>query len=115
MTKVGGYKVQTGTLEVYYKSSTGKNCIMAKCQASTGWCWEKPMYRVVAVRESKPGPQTTWEGWDGGMYTSYAGPVVTNGSTAGKCIDIYAGFTESASDSNPTKYGRFYAENLHCE
>jgi hypothetical protein len=108
MTKGDGTKLRTGTLEVYYKSSTGKKCAMAKC--SSGWCWN--MYRVVAIKD---GNNTAgWEGWDGGMYTSYAGPVVTSSSTRGRCIDVYAAFTQRAGDPDPEAFGVANLNNKYC-
>jgi len=86
MYKSGAVYARTGTLGVYYNSSTGKNCAQATC--SSGWCFT--MYRTVAI---KPHGKSTWDSIDSGNYTSYAGGVTTTYSAAGKCIDVYARFS----------------------
>lgn len=65
-----------GTLELYYSSSSGKNCAIARDRTpSSGF---KAVYLSLA---NKP-----WADVDSGTFTYYAGPVYV--SAAGKCIDV---------------------------
>jgi hypothetical protein len=89
---------RTGTLGVYYKSSTGKNCAQATC--GNGYCFT--MYRTVAI---KPHGKSTWDSVDSGNFQYYAGGVTTTYSTAGKCIDVYARFGEQGDVSGEPLYG----------
>lgn len=89
---------RTGTLGVYYNSSTGKNCAQATC--SGNWCFT--MYRTVAI---KPSGKATWDSVDSGNFQYYAGGVTTTYSTAGKCIDIYARFSQQGDASGDALYG----------
>ena len=98
---------RTGTLGVYYKSSTGKNCAQATC--GSGYC--DTMYRSVAI---KPHGKSTWDSVDAGNYTSYAGGVTTTYSTAGKCIDVYARFAEQGDVSGTALYGTVSKQGVFC-
>jgi hypothetical protein len=98
---------RTGTLEVYYKSSTGKNCAMAKCTGN--WCFT--MYRWVGIRPSSR--DSGWDEIDAGNFSSYAGGVDTTNSTRGKCIDVDARFG-GQSQPNDAGYGHTYLRNAYC-
>lgn len=98
---------RTGTLEVYYKSSTGKNCAMAKCYGSG--CGPS-MGRTVAI---KPSGDANWDDVDQGMFAIYAGPVETDYSTRGRCVDVYARFGTSTAATDDT-YGSIYKSKILC-
>ncbi|MFB4273561.1 hypothetical protein [Nonomuraea sp. GTA35] len=83
-SRVGVYSIsrdgtRTGTLEVYYSSSTGKNCALTYGYGSyantTSW------KGVVISRGDGSG-----ESYDAGNYKYYAGPVYV--SAPGQCIDV---------------------------
>jgi hypothetical protein len=96
---------RTGTLEVYYKKSTGKNCVMAQC---FGTECGKTEYRVAAIR---PSGQTKWDEINAGYWDKYAGPAETLRSTAGRCIDVYARFGATTTD---TTWGETQRNNVFC-
>lgn len=98
---------RTGTLGVYYKSSTGKNCAQATC--GTGYCYE--MYRSVAI---KPSGKSTWDSVDAGNFHTYAGGVTTTYSTAGKCIDVYARFSNEGDASGTPLFGATARYGVFC-
>jgi hypothetical protein len=98
---------RTGTLGVYYKSSTGKNCAQATC--GSGYCFT--MYRTVAI---KPHGKSTWDSVDSGNFQYYAGGVTTTYSTAGKCIDVYARFGEQGDTSGTPLYGSAARYGVFC-
>jgi hypothetical protein len=99
---------RTGTLSVYYKSSTGKNCAQATC--GSGYCYT--MYRTVAIR---PHGKSTWDSVDSGNFQYYAGGVTTTYSTAGKCIDVYARFGQQGEVSGTPLYGSTYRPGVFCD
>lgn len=84
-SRIGVYSVskgdgtRTGTLEVHYSSSTGKNCALTYGYGpyanTTSW------KRVTISRGDGSGENT-----DAGRYTTYAGPVYV--SAPGQCIDV---------------------------
>ncbi|MEV4833917.1 hypothetical protein AB0K05_05305 [Nonomuraea sp. NPDC049486] len=85
-SRVGVYAVskngtRTGTLEVYYSSSTGKNCALTygygQYDGTTSW------KHVTISRGDGSGADT-----DAGNYKYYAGPVYV--SAPGQCIDVSA-------------------------
>lgn len=85
-SRVGVYAVskdgtRTGTLEVYYSSSTGKNCALTYGYGSYAntLSWK----RVTISRGDGSGRST-----DAGEYKIYAGPVYV--SAPGQCIDVGA-------------------------
>ncbi|MGA5505928.1 hypothetical protein [Streptomyces umbrinus] len=91
-TNPGGY------LDIYYSSSTGKNCgVVYPTSAHQG----KTSRLEVDIRKSG---NSTWIG-DGGDYNYYAGPVYV--SAPGACIDAL-GMVEDGYDYR----GGFYAK--HC-
>ncbi len=82
--RVGVYAIprtgtRTGTLEVYYSSSTGKNCALTygygPYDGTTSW------KRVTISRADGSGEHT-----NAGHYQYYAGPVYV--SAPGQCIDV---------------------------
>jgi hypothetical protein len=86
---VGGKKV--GELDVYYDSSTGKNCARMNHAGST---WGKKLLTRVWVgicSETEPNDEVchydaATDGVDKGEYRYYAGPASTKVSAAGRCI-----------------------------
>ena len=84
-SRIGVYAIsrgdgtRTGTLEVYYSSSSGKNCALTYGYGSfantTSW------KRVTISRGDGSGEVT-----DAGHYKTYAGPVYV--SAPGQCIDV---------------------------
>lgn len=77
-TKVGDYAIESqGRLEVYYSSSTGKNCAITRDS--------NPNSGFKAVHISVAGA-SGWADSDSGSFTYYAGPVYV--SAPGKCIDV---------------------------
>jgi hypothetical protein len=76
-TQVDSYAIgSAGTLELYYNSSSGKNCAIAR-DSSPG-----SGYKAVYIGlENKP-----WADVDDGTFTYYAGPVYV--SARGQCIDV---------------------------
>jgi hypothetical protein len=76
-SRIDSYPIgSVGTLELYYNSSSGKNCAIAR--ATTPSYGYKAAYIGIA---NKP-----WAGVDAKSYTYFAGPVYV--SAAGKCIDV---------------------------
>ena len=76
-TQVDSYAIgSAGTLELYYSSSSGKNCAIAR-DSSPGY-GHKAVYIGL---ENKP-----WADVDSGNFTYYAGPVYV--SAPGQCIDV---------------------------
>lgn len=98
---------RTGTLGVYYKSSTGKNCAQATC--GSGWCYS--MHRTVAI---KPHGKSTWDSVDAGNFQYYAGGVTTTNSTAGKCIDVYGRFSNEGDSTGTPLYGATARYGVFC-
>ncbi|MGW0807686.1 hypothetical protein [Nonomuraea sp. NPDC002799] len=81
---VGSYAIpatgtRVGTLEVYYSSSTGKNCALAVGYGST-----YGVKNTKAVFIGIAGSTTGWTDSDDGSYEYYAGPVYVY--APGKCI-----------------------------
>ncbi|MFC4008580.1 hypothetical protein ACFOY2_15220 [Nonomuraea purpurea] len=83
-SRIGAYRIpedgtRTGTLEVYYSSSTGRNCALTYGYGAyantTSW---------KAVRISKGDGSGGQK--NGGQFTYYAGPVYV--SAPGQCIDV---------------------------
>jgi hypothetical protein len=86
---VAGEKV--GELDVYYDSSTGKNCARMNHAGST---WGKPLMTRVWIgicSETTPGNKTchydpNTDAVDKDVYSYYAGPATTKTSARGRCI-----------------------------
>ncbi|TDD06155.1 spore-associated protein A [Nonomuraea deserti] len=83
-SRVGAYAVpesgtRKGTLEVYYNSSTGKNCALMYGYGSTA---NTTTWKSVRIQRS----DNTGLDQDGGNYKYYAGPVYV--SAPGQCIDV---------------------------
>ncbi|MFB9836875.1 hypothetical protein [Actinoallomurus acaciae] len=73
--------VKKGSLELYYASSSGKNCALTYGVGST---YGTATFKMVKIaRHSDP----LWTP-DQGNYKYYAGPVYV--SAAGQCIDLEA-------------------------
>jgi hypothetical protein len=100
-TRVGVYAIpssgtRTGTLEVYYSSSTGKNCALAY---GYGSYYGTKTWKGVSISRA----DGSGEDVDGDYYEYYAGPVYI--SAPGQCIDVLA----SIPAWNDTKLN-----NVHC-
>lgn len=110
---IGSYPIstsnfgRTGTLGVYYNKATGKNCAQATC--SPGYCYT--MYRSVAI---KPHGKSTWDSVDAGNFHDYAGGVTTTYSAAGKCIDIYARFSNQGDATGTGLFGTTSRSGVFC-
>ncbi|WP_326700056.1 hypothetical protein OG909_23835 [Streptomyces sp. NBC_01754] len=87
-----------GYLDIYYSSSTGKNCGVAY---PTSTHQGKTSMLEVDMRKSG---NSTWTG-DSGNFTYYAGPVYV--SARGACIDAL-GFVTDGYDYRGGFYGK------HC-
>ncbi|MFG2076392.1 spore-associated protein A [Nonomuraea maritima] len=68
----------TGTVYLTYSSATGRNCVVAKRNSAGSAV-------LVEAGLSIYPAGTHWAAYDGGYYTSYAGPIYL--SAAGKCVD----------------------------
>ncbi|TDD25359.1 hypothetical protein [Nonomuraea diastatica] len=84
-SRVGVYRIpetgtQDGTLEIYYSSSTGKNCALAYGVSAEHK--GKRTYKGVAIRRA--GGSGGWVG-QRDYFKYYAGPVYV--SAPGTCID----------------------------
>jgi hypothetical protein len=85
-TRVGVYPVKrdgtrTGTLEVYYSSTTGKNCALTYGYGA--YANTRSWKSVVISRGDGSGEDS-----NSGEFTYYAGPVYV--SASGQCIDVEA-------------------------
>jgi hypothetical protein len=86
-TRVGVYSVKrgdgtrTGTLEVYYSSTTRKNCALTY---GYGAYANTPSWKSVVISRG----DGTGSDPDSGRYTYHAGPVYV--SAPGQCIDVEA-------------------------
>jgi hypothetical protein len=85
-SRVGVYAVskdgtRTGTVEVYYSSSTGKNCALAY---GYGAYANTTSWKHVTISRGDGSHKDT----DAGEYKYYAGPVYV--SAPGQCIDVVA-------------------------
>ncbi|MET8381680.1 spore-associated protein A [Streptosporangium canum] len=84
-SRVGVYAIpasgaRTGTLEVYYSASSGKNCALTYGYGSyAGRVNQKQVGISLSGRSA-------WAGVDNGRFAHYAGPVYV--SARGKCIDV---------------------------
>ncbi|MEU4568120.1 spore-associated protein A [Micromonospora sp. NPDC023956] len=67
-----------GTVFLTFNSGTRKNCVVAKRNAVGSAVLIEAGLAIHPVG-------THWPAYDGGYYTSYAGPVYL--SAAGKCVD----------------------------
>ncbi|WP_127933522.1 hypothetical protein [Nonomuraea polychroma] len=72
---------RTGTLEVYYGSSTGKNCALAY---GYGAYANTMSWKRVSISRADGSQEDT----DADYYQYYAGPVYV--SAPGQCIDVGA-------------------------
>ncbi|GMU03680.1 hypothetical protein KH5H1_78030 [Corallococcus caeni] len=72
-----------GHYNLYYNGT--RNCGVAECYANCG----VKMNRTVYIRVSST--SGSWDDFDFGQFTTYAGPVYSKPS-AGKCLDLSAGF-----------------------
>ena len=77
---------RTGTLEVYWSSSAGKNCAIARCY---GVSCGAGVYRVAKIKLSgQANYPTSGSGTDSGWFYQFAGPVYSPAS-GNSCIDAY--------------------------
>ncbi|WP_433424256.1 spore-associated protein A [Microtetraspora malaysiensis] len=67
-----------GTVFLTYSSATGKNCVVAKRNSAGSAV-------LVEAGLSVNPAGNHWDVYDGGYYTSYAGPIYL--SASGKCVD----------------------------
>ncbi|TDC85394.1 spore-associated protein A [Micromonospora sp. KC606] len=67
-----------GTVFLTYNSSTGRNCVIAKRNSAGSAVLIEAGLGISPVG-------THWPAYDGGYYTSYAGPIYL--SAADKCVD----------------------------
>jgi hypothetical protein len=67
-----------GTVFLTYSSSTGKNCVVAKRNASGSAV-------LIEAGLSVNPAGNHWTAYQGNYYTSYAGPIYL--SAAGRCVD----------------------------
>ncbi|TDB82732.1 MULTISPECIES: spore-associated protein A [unclassified Micromonospora] len=67
-----------GTVFLTYSASTGRNCVIAKRNSAGSAVLIEAGLAVSPVG-------THWTAFDGGHYTSYAGPIYL--SAADKCVD----------------------------
>ncbi|MEV6041602.1 spore-associated protein A [Nonomuraea sp. NPDC052116] len=98
--RVGVYAIpesgtRVGTLEVYYNSSSGKNCALTYGYGSTAGT---TTFKGVSIRLSGSYQGET----EGGNYVYYAGPVYT--SAPGKCIDV----------QGSVKNAKRWVGSVHC-
>jgi hypothetical protein len=93
---------RTGTLELYWSNTEGRNCAIARAYGSN---WGERLWRGAYI--SIHGG-TTYK--DEGYYSYYAGPVYTPNSR-GKCIDVQGTFRTS---SNGALIGNRYLKSVHC-
>ncbi|MGN9840137.1 hypothetical protein ACTMTI_18635 [Nonomuraea sp. H19] len=106
-TKVGSYAIpqtgtRVGTLEVYYSSSTGKNCALAVGYGST-----YGVKNTKAVYIGLAGPGVPWADDNSGSFEYYAGPVYV--SAPGKCIAV-----QGVIFKGSTHYTR-HLDSVHCD
>jgi len=80
----------TGTLEVYWSGSAGKNCAIARCDSPN--CG-KTLFREVHIKRTT---DISWNDNDAGWWKTFAGPVYS-ASSRGKCIKIMAAFSSKAA------------------
>ncbi|MBE1584232.1 hypothetical protein ACFPOI_29620 [Nonomuraea angiospora] len=85
---------RAGTLEVYYNSSSGKNCALTYGYGSTAGT---TTFKAAAIRVAGGSGVI-----DSGHYAHYAGPAYV--SASGKCIDV------SATAGNADRY----LSGAHC-
>ncbi|ROO90399.1 hypothetical protein EDD29_8124 [Actinocorallia herbida] len=85
-----------GTVFLTYSFATGKNCVVAK-RNSAG----SAVLLEAGLSVSPVG--THWPAYDGGYYTSYAGPIYV--SAAGKCVDWMGRITGTEAGKRGTNCG----------
>lgn len=85
-----------GTVFLTYNSSTGKNCAIAK-RNSAG----SAVLIEVGLGTNPVGSH--WPKFEGGNFTSYAGPVYL--SAAGKCVDWMGRITGTEGGKRKTNCG----------
>jgi hypothetical protein len=85
-----------GTVFLTYSSATGKNCVVAK-RNTVG-----SAVLIEAGLGINPVP-THWPAYDGGYYTSYAGPIYI--SAAGRCVDWMGRITGTEGGKRGTNCG----------
>lgn len=100
-SRVGVYPIpktgtRTGTLEVYYSSSTGKNCALAYGYGSN---YGTTTWKGVSISRG----DGTGYSVDADYYQYYAGPVYV--SAPGQCIDVTGSVVAGKSTS---------LNNVHC-
>ncbi|MEU6132913.1 spore-associated protein A [Saccharopolyspora sp. NPDC047091] len=71
-----------GTAFLTYNASNGRNCVVAKRNSSGSAV-------LVEAGLSVSPAGNHWDVYDGGNYTTYAGPIYL--SAAGKCVDWMGG------------------------
>ena len=83
---INQYESRTGTLEVYWSSSAGKNCAIARCY---GTSCGSGVYRVAKIKlSSQANYPTSGSGTNSGWFYQFAGPVYSPAS-GNSCIDAY--------------------------
>jgi hypothetical protein len=85
-----------GTVFLTYNRSTGRNCVVAK-RNSVG----SAVLIEAGLSISPAGSH--WDVFDGGFYTSYAGPIYL--SAAGKCVDWMGRITGTEGGKRGTNCG----------
>lgn len=108
--RLPGGTTRTGTLEIYYNSGNGYNCVINRCYSS--FCGIG-MYRGVFVKrdsQSTPACNGTDIRCDVGWFRYYAGPVYVYARNS--CIDAY-GWLSTISKFG-TGAGSYLDANSHC-
>lgn len=85
-----------GTVFLTYSSSTGKNCVVAKRNSAGSAVLVEAGLSVNPVGNH-------WPAYDGGYFTSYAGPIYV--SAAGKCVDWMGRITGTEAGKRKTNCG----------
>lgn len=101
---------RTSTIEVYYKSSNGYNCVINRAAGITVGA---TIYRGVYVKrssQSTPNCDGTDIRCDVGKFKYYAGPVYVYAPSS--CITVYA--WNDALNKFGTGLGARLLSNVHC-
>ncbi|MGA3525651.1 hypothetical protein [Melissospora conviva] len=85
-----------GTVFLTYSASTGKNCVVAKRNNAGSAVLIEAGLALNPVGSH-------WTKFDGGNYTSYAGPIYL--SAAGKCVDWMGRITGTQGGKRKTNCG----------
>ncbi|MFD7325434.1 hypothetical protein ACFV9D_30820 [Streptomyces sp. NPDC059875] len=108
--------VQYGTLNVYYNSSTGMNCVAAVKNATGGAGIASEtnvtIYRCVAGSAPGSSCYTDDSDTDGGSFSSYAGPAEVY--AAGRCVRLYANIWHPTNGWIASYWGGNANKAEHC-